>query len=192
VFRRPGFSQVLGAYRITLLDDPGYEVGSADNVRSYDREHDLDNARGVYLTSCHALRVSKNERLIASCILLASRGPSGIHENSAIIHNDSCIIAVGAYMVSVHIPTLELQWATESDAATCFGVYHSEKHQCFISHGELEIARVSLDGQIIWRSGGADIFTNGFTLHNDYVNVLDWNHKEYNFDIEFGREYSAQ
>ena len=71
--------------------------------------------------------------------------------------------------------------------ATCFGVYHSLKHKCFISHGELEIARVSYSGEIIWQASGKDIFTNGFVLHDDYIETIDFNDQQYRIDIETGR-----
>lgn len=181
-----------GKYRITIDNDPTHTVGSADNLQTYDHTYVLDDASGDYITSRHSVFVAENDHSISSCILLASRGASGIHEHSAIIHHGSCIVTVGPFLVSLHVPTLKLQWATKTDTATCFGVYRSEKHQCFISHGELEIARVSFDGKVVWQSGGADIFTNGITIQDDCVRVVDFNETEYVFDIETGRARTTQ
>ena len=183
---------IVGKYRVTIVNDPTHTVGSADNVHSYDHEYHLDDDRAEYaVTSRHAVSVFADNELIATCILLAGGGASSIHEHSALIHAESCVVAVGPYLVSLTIPTLELQWTTQSDTATCFGVYHSETHHCFISHGELEIARVSYDGQLVWQSGGADIFTNGITIREDSVHVVDFNDMEYTFDIDTGRECAA-
>lgn len=94
-------------------------------------------------------------------------------------------------MASVAIPTLELDWATQTDDATCFGVYHSEKNKCLFSHGELLIARVTYDSKIVWQAGGVDIFTNGFTLHDDFIHALDFYDREYVIDVHNGREVMA-
>ncbi len=80
----------------------------------------------------------------------------------------------------------DLLWHKEVDFATCFGVYFSTKHDCLISHGECEIARVSLSGEVVWSSGGADIFSEGFKLHSDYVEAVDFNRMVYRMDIATG------
>ncbi len=174
-------------YRVVYSDDPTYESGSADNVHSYHREYMLrEDGDETGLVSGHALRVYEDEELIASCILQAEGGPTGVHDQSAIIRKGSCVVAIGSFVVSLHIPTLELEWATQTDLATCFGVYFSESRDCIISHGEIEIARLSQDGEIVWSSSGADIFTNGITISDDYVRVVDFYDREYKFNIGNG------
>jgi len=181
-----------GNIRVEITDDPTHTVGSADNVHSYDHEYHLDDARAEYaVTSRHAVRVCDDNGLIASCILLAGAGSSGIHDHSAIIHDRSCIVAVGQFMTSLAIPTLKMNWSTQTDDATCFGVYHSPNHGCLFSHGELLIARVSYDGTIAWQAGGADIFTNGFQLDGSAVRVVDFNDRQYTIDVETGRILEA-
>lgn len=49
--------------------------------------------------------------------------------------------------------------------ATCLGVYFEGRTGALISHGELEIARFSAEGAILWRRPGADIFTGAFALN---------------------------
>ena len=172
-------------FLVTISDDPSYTVGFADNVRTYEHEYLLDCD---HVNCHHAIRVTDNDDDIASCILLACGGSTCIHEHSAVTHDNSCIIAVGPFMASVALPSLQLEWATKTDWATCFGVPHSEKHECLISHVELEIARVSFAGRLIWQVSGGDIFTGGFTLHDDCVDVIDWEDREYHIDIATGRE----
>jgi hypothetical protein len=65
-------------------------------------------------------------------------------------------------------------------------VYLSLKHSCYISHGELEIARVSYGGEVVWSASGNDIFTNGFSLHDDHIEVADFNDEKYRIEIETG------
>jgi hypothetical protein len=55
-----------------------------------------------------------------------------------------------------------------------------------LSHAELEIARVSLFGKVMWKSGGEDIFTGGFKVFPDYVEAVDFNQTAYHIEIETG------
>lgn len=177
-----------GDYLITIADAPACSAGSADNLRKYDYVHTLDSSHCDRPSSCHSVLVSKKDAEVASCILLADGGVTGVHQHSALIHNKSCIIAVGPYVARLRIPSLELQWATQADCATCFGIYHAMEHEGFISHGELTITRLSYEGDIVWQSGGADIFTNGFDLHGDRVQAVDFYNRRYEFDIRTGEE----
>ena len=177
-----------GKLTIEVLDASGYSSGSADNARRYEREYLLDD--GEYTPSSqHAVHVLSDDREteIASCILNASGGASGIHDHSALVDDDSLILAVGPFMVSLKLPTLDLRWKSRTDAATCFGVYHSINHHCYISHGELSVARISYAGVIEWSQGGADIFTNGFVVTDDGVEAIDWNNDLYVWEIDTGR-----
>ena len=168
-----------------MRDDPAYSLESVDNTNAYDREY-LFAEEDSYLSSKHGIFVTSPKGESYSCILLAGGGASSVHEHSALIHEHSCIVAVGCYMCSLSIPALELGWQTQTDWATCFGVYHSPKYSCYISHGELEIARVSYSGEVEWRASGKDIFTNGFTLHEDYIEAVDFNDERYRIEIETG------
>jgi hypothetical protein len=128
-------------YKVIISNDDTYNSGSADNLHSYDKEYLL--GEDFYRPSSqHSVTIRTEGSVVSSCILAAVGGATGIHEHSAIICKDSCIIAVGPFMCSLLIPSLDLEWKAEVDDATCFGVYFSEKHNCFISHGELDIARV--------------------------------------------------
>lgn len=179
---------VKGQLTIEVLNAAAYSPGSADNSMHYNREYQLDD--GIYKPSSqHAVRVLSDDGVseIATCIIFTSGGATGIHDHSGLIHGDSLILAVGPFMVSLSLPTLELNWKTETDDATCFGVYHSEKYHCYISHGELQVARVSYAGEIEWLQGGADIFTNGFIVTDDKVKAIDWNDDVYVWNIEDGR-----
>ena len=172
--------------RIAISNDSTCSLESVDNHRSYQHEYKLGGAE--HISSRHSvLVVDYCEHEISSCLLLAGGGASGIHEHSAVIHDNQFLIAVGPYLAALGLPDLELKWFTEVDSATCFGVYHSEKHRCFITHGELEVARISYTGQIEWQCGGADIFTNGFRLFDDCVEVVDWNNDLYRVDLRTGQ-----
>ena len=172
-------------YEIVIANDSSYLLDSIDNLRSYDTEYLLGD-KSVQPSSQHSVVVKDNSRILRTCILLADGGATGIQQQSALIHHDSCIVAVGPFLCSLCIPTLELELSTKVDFATCFGVYYSEKHNCFISHGELVIARVEHDGKLLWQSGGKDIFTNGFELHDDHIETIDFNDERYCVNMQTG------
>jgi len=171
-------------YELELINEPTYTPGSTDKLRPYSREYDF--AAAEYPNSRHGLVLREGGIVRQSCILLASGGASGIHEHSAIMVGSTCFVAVGDTLCGLALPSLDLLWHRQVDTATCFGVYFSAKHDCLISHGELEIARVSLSGEILWSLGGADIFSEGCELHSDYVEAIDFNRTVYRIAIATG------
>ncbi len=175
---------------IIIQNDDNYTPKSSDNKYTYDKEYFIDD--GTYITSKHSVVVNISKDNTYSCILLASGGASGVHNHSALIYRNRCIVAVGPYMVALRIPTLDLEWYTAVDMATCFGVHHSAKYNCFISHGECEIAQVFYDGQLGWQSSGKDIFTNGFELFEDFIIAVDFYDERYRIEIASGNNTLLQ
>jgi hypothetical protein len=165
---------------IRIDNDPSYSFGSVDNPRGYDHAYRLDNER-YSPSSLHAVRIfQEDDNVFASCILGASGGASGVHDHSAIVHADSLLIAVGPFVASLQLPTLTLNWKVQTDWATCFG-------DCYISHGEVDVACVSYDGTIMWSNSGADIFTKGFSVAQNRVTAIDWNDDKYVWNIATGK-----
>jgi hypothetical protein len=78
-------------------------------------------------------------------------------------------------------------WHTEVDLGACYAVYFSAEHQYLISHGELEIVRLSLAGDILWTVWGKDIFAGEFCLYPDWIEVIDFNNEKYQIDIQNGQ-----
>jgi hypothetical protein len=174
----------LGKYELELIDERTYTPRSADNVRTYARVYDF--GAEFRSSSRHGLILREDGVLHGSCLLSAGGGVSGAHAHSAVIVADACFVAVGDTICSLALPSLNLLWQMQVDDATCFGVYFSAKHNCLLSHGELEIARVSLFGKVMWKSGGEDIFTGGFKMFPDYVEAVDFNQTAYHIEIETG------
>jgi hypothetical protein len=77
-------------------------------------------------------------------------------------------------------------WSTKVDLATCFGIHFHMPTDTIVSHGELEIARLSDDGVVLWRESGADIFSEGFELLPDGIEVVDFEKRTYRFRYEDG------
>lgn len=178
----------MSSYKIVMYDDPTYTLGSADNLRVYEHEYWFGE-QGYYPSSQHSLRIMEGDSEVGSCIIFAADGATCVHEHSALLHEQFCIVAASSFMCSLAIPSLRLHWHTQVDWATCFGVYHAIKHNCYISHGELEVACVSYTGELVWSVSGKDIFTNGFRLNDDYIEVVDWNDQIYHIRLPSGEHY---
>lgn len=169
-------------YEVLLDKVPRISAALGDGPREYFFGEDPYHA-----TSIHRVRVLKAGEDVSSCILAATGGATGIHEHSALTRNDECLVAVGPFFCSLRLPGLELIWSLQVDQITCFGVYHSERHHCYIVHGELDISRVSYDGKRVWSAGGKDIFTGEFTVLDDHSRVVDFNGETYDVALSTGR-----
>ena len=167
------------------LDIPRFNARSADNVCKPEEECFLDDD-GYRPSSRHRISVRFDDDVFATRVLLAGGGATGVHEHSALVRDDTCFVAVGPFVCALELPALRLLWHTRADSATCFGIYDAPGYASIISHGELEIARLSYSGQLLWSAGGRDIFTEGFELHEHHVEAIDFNGAHYRFKLETG------
>lgn len=167
---------------IELINERAYTFGSVDNVRRYSFEKHLD--KEYRPSSIHGILLNGEPLAVFG----SSVGGTGIHEHSAILLNDDIYLAVGNHLACMALQPFKLKWETEPDEATCFGIHYEPAHSALLSHGELEIARLSTDGKVLWRSSGADIFTGEFELQLKYIQVADFNGKVYRFSYDTGNE----
>ena len=116
-----------GSTSWSLVNEPMYKPGSADNVRSYAREYNVTDAE-YQPCSRHGLVLGECGFVRQSCILLAARGATSVHEHSIAIVDNTCFVAVGDTLCSLSLPLLDLLWHRQVDWATCFGVYFSANH----------------------------------------------------------------
>ena len=170
---------------IVIRDESIYTPNSADNKFTFDVELWLD-VEEDYVSSKHSVVVNCQNGESHSCILLAGGGASSVHENSALVHGEKLLVAVGNFVCCLLLPKLDIEWRTKTDWATCFGIYHLPEHKCYISHGECDIARLSYSGEVMWQTSGKDIFTGDFFLREDFIEVVDFNDERYRIDIEEG------
>jgi hypothetical protein len=82
---------------------------------------------------------------------------------------------------------VRLLWHTRVDTATCFGVYDAPGYSSVISHGEVEIARLTYSGQLLWSASGRDIFSGDFELHEHHAEAIDFEGAHYRFELETGQ-----
>jgi hypothetical protein len=162
----------------------GHDAASADSACLQEEAYFFgDDYRP---SSQHRIAIRQGDAILASRILLAEGGCSGVHAHSAVVRDETCFVAVGPFVCALEIPTLRLLWHTRADTATCFGVYDAPEYASIISHGELEIARLSYSGQLLWSGGGRDIFSEGFELYEHYAEAVDFDGTRYRFELETG------
>ena len=165
---------------IELVNEPMYTFGSTDNTRSYPFARNL--ASRDRASSVHGLLL--NGEPIA--VFGSGGGASGVHAHSATYVNSLLYVAVGDSVVCVELSPFELKWSVKVDEATCFGIYFQAEHKALISHGELEIARISETGRVLWSASGADIFSERFSLLPQFIEAVDFNGRTYRFKYENG------
>jgi len=168
---------------LSLINEPVYSFGSVDNSRQYSSERLLDSI--CFPSSIHGILLDDKPFIV----LGDAGGCTGIHEHSLILHNEAIYVAVGRHVVKLNLFPLSVAWALRVDDATCFGVYVNVERNALISHGELEICRFSETGEILWSAHGADIFSEGFSLHPQYVQAIDFNHNSYQFSYDHGESH---
>ncbi len=166
---------------VELIDEPMYSFDSSDNARAYRFARNF--AINGKATSAHGVLL--NSQAIA--VFGKNGGCTGVHAHSVVYERGLMYLAVGDSAVCVRLNPFEFKWIAQVDSATCFGIHRHAGHQALISHGELEIARLSKDGDLLWSSSGADIFSEGFSLLPHCIEVVDFNGIVYRFDYENGR-----
>lgn len=164
---------------IEIVDEPAYTFGSADNTRRYEIEVDLANR--VRLGAIHGVLLD-GEPLV----VFGDFRCTGVHQHSAICRNGNILLAVGGIVVSFNAKPFRLNWQLEVDHAACFGIHYQPQAEALVSHGELEISRFTEEGTILWAASGADIFSEGFRLHPNYIEAVDFNGTAYHFSYATG------
>ncbi len=173
-----------GRYAIEMTDDPCYSFGSMDNTHTY--AHVYLFGREYAPSSKHGLACSSGGEARGTAIVAASGGGTVVHEHSCVLLDDRCIVAVGDRAVALGVPALVLLWETKADSATCFGLHVTADQQHLVVHGELEISKLSVNGQKVWGFTGRDVFTGECSLADGTVVATDFSGKRYTIDLQRG------
>lgn len=164
-----------------IIDEPLYSFDSQDNPHRYSLEICLANGLP---SSIHGIDLNHQRIMVVG----AGGGCSTVHRHSALMIDDKLHLAVGDHVVCLSLDRPHrLLWSVRADAATCFGIHWNSHRSALISHGELEISRISTDGDLMWRTSGADIFTGDFRLLPDYIEAVDFNSSAYRLDYRTGK-----
>ena len=139
-----------------------------------------------YQVSHHGIRVFENGIAKASCLLIGFGGATGISENSSLIQENTLLVCCCDTIFCINLPALQLNWKLKADLATCFQVLPLEKD--FIVHGEVEISRIDINGNVKWSFSGHDIFvcldgTSAFELLSDHILLHDFLGNSYMLDF---------
>ncbi|AYN03522.1 hypothetical protein [Flavobacterium sp. 140616W15] len=175
-------------YQIEIFNDSNYTINSIDNLKVYDtvffqEKKDKDK---LYSTSKCGIIVKKSDTKIASAIICESGSATAITEKSFIIEDDRIWICVCNKVYCLEIPSLNLVWRKEIDFITNFSIHKIQDD--FIIHGELDIKRITKDGETIWSFGGRNIWVNQegrteFNIENNQIHLFDFESNEYILDF---------
>lgn len=175
-------------FKIEILDDPNYTLNSVNNLRPYEKIYFNENQEDrFYPTSKHAIIVNEFRREISNAIICEVGGGTGIHENSFIIEDNKIWIRICNKIYCLEIPSLELIWKKEFDNFTNLSIHKLEED--IIIHGELEIFRITKEGEIVWHFGGRDIWINiqgktEFSIEDKAIRLFDFESNEYVLDFD--------
>ncbi len=165
---------------IEIIDEHNYTFGSSDNRNRYSFERNFETE--YRSSSIYGVRVNGE----GVAVFGAAGGATRINNNSIITINGKSYLAIGQFIVCFLSDPFQFIWCLEADSITCFGVHYSELKNALISHGEISIIRFNEAGNIIWSSGGADIFTGKLSLLNTHIEVFDFNDNQYRINYDTG------
>lgn len=180
--------QIYKNFEIEVFDELNYILNSINNLKQYNNVYCsneiLENQLRV--TSQHSITIKEFGIEISSAIICEVGGKTGIYDGTYIIQDDKIWIRICNKIYCLIIPTLELIWHKEFDSCTIFSIYNLEDD--IIIHGELEIFRITKEGEIVWSFGGRDIWVNpeGYnevTIEDNAIRLFDFQSNEYVIDF---------
>lgn len=176
---------IVGNIELELIDEKNGSKDSRDYLDNYDKVY-INHVK-YSPNSVFGLKVRMNNELFSSAIIGATGGGTGLHQRSQIITVDRIVLCCSNSLFCLKLPELVLLWVREVEFATCLEVF--QYNQDYIVHGETTVSRISHSGDIVWKQGGADIFTTlegeeDFRLTDDFILATDWNYRKYKFDFD--------
>ncbi|WP_420125014.1 hypothetical protein [Longimicrobium sp.] len=172
-----------GGLQLALWIDHTFSRGSAANVRTYAREAVV--TEDPYSRAL-GMAVLRDGREIASAVLIVAAWCPDAQESSIIVRSDALYLPAGPHVVALHLPSLETRWVREVEGACIFGMMEIDDADALLVHGELEITRLGMDGEVQWQRGGFDIFTGGCWTRDGVVYAVDWIGAEYRWRLSDG------
>ncbi len=172
-------------FEIELLDDLNNDLDSiikSENNQIYFGSEKKDPE----YRSRHYIIVKELGIEISNVTVYETNSASGIYEDTFIIEDNKLWILSGNEIYCLEIPSLKLIWKKDFDRITNFTLHKLEED--FIIYGELEIFRITKNGEIIWRFGGRDIWVSvdekkPFNIESDKIRLFDFESNEYVIDF---------
>src|SRR5437899_2209138 len=83
---------------------------------------------------------------------LTSGGTStGFKSDNVVCIASRLYVAVGPHVAALDIVSGSVLWNSECDPATCWTLHQAPGGTALIVHGELDISKLSLDGEMLWQ-----------------------------------------
>lgn len=163
-----------------------YHTYSIDIVSAGGEIVDYDRVISEELLSSHTtaieIKVSHEDTILSRTLILGACGSTGIFDRNILIDDDCLLICVSDQVYRFKLPEMELDWKTRCDDATCFTI--TKFKDDYLIHGELQIARLSKEGDIKWFFSGRDIFVlphgeSDLLVEDDMITIKDWEGYKY-------------
>lgn len=163
-----------------LNDDLDLIIKSKNNEIDFGSKREKPEYR-----SRHYIVVKQLGIEISNIIIYETNSASGIYEDTFAVKDDKLFVISGNEIYCLEIPSLKLIWHKEFDQAVNFTLYKLEED--FIIYGELEIFRITKEGEIVWSFIGRDIWINlegknSFSIESDKIRLFDFQSNEYVLD----------
>jgi len=176
------------SFEVEVIDDENHSLNSTKNLHQYKTVYCEESE--FHSVSKHGIIIKEHGIEISSLIIHEFGGATTISDDSFIIEDDKIWIRICNKIYCFSIPNLELIWHKEFDFATNFSFHKLEND--FIIYGEVEIFRITKEGEIIWRFEGRDIWVsvdgkNPFNIETDKIRLCDFQSNEYILDFD-GKE----
>lgn len=160
------------------------DLDSAEFGQRFRKQYpaDLGHELEYQPSSKHGIRITENGIEKCSALLLEFRGATRIFENSFLIKNTRIYTCCSDQIYSLNLTDLSTNWRNQYDVATCFGIYEFDED--FIVHGETQVSRINVNGEIIWDFSARDIFVNPdgkteFKIVENRIELIDWQGYKY-------------
>lgn len=173
-------------YSIEMINIYDEDLEYSDKRCSYSKNYD-DPEMTCRPSSRYGIKVIKDKKLIADCLISGCGGATVLSEHSVILYDDLLMICCSDSLICLSLPDLKLLWRISVDAVTCFQIRRIGND--ILTHGELCITRVDQMGNILWEFGGADIFVSQsrmdtFEVSGERILLADWSGRKYVLDFD--------
>ena len=173
-------------FEIELFNDLNDNLNSIINSKNNEIDFGSKKENPEY-QSRHYILIKEFGIEISNITIYETNSASGIYEETFAIVDNRLFVISGSEIYCLEIPSLKLIWHKEFDRITNFTIHKLEND--FIIYGELEIFRITKEGEIIWRFGGRDIWVNfegknPFNIESDKIRLFDFESNEYVLDFD--------
>jgi|GEM_PF-3141265 hypothetical protein len=136
----------------------------------------------------------ENDGICWHTVVEIVEGWSGpVHAHSGVCIESLLAFIAGPFAVGVDMRSGNVQWQQKGDEfGSCFALYDDKERECLIVHGEIEITRLNMKGDVIWRTSGYDIFTGPFVLDGDVIYATDFYENTYRINMDTGENILVQ